>query len=227
MMQLLLVEDSERLRRSLTDGLRRAGHDVESAADGEHGLHLALTRRYDVILLDVMLPKLDGLSLLRRLREAGSPVAVLLLTARDTVADRVVGLRGGADDYLVKPFAFAELLARVEALTRRPRDVAAAPLVCVSDLVINTAAKTVQRAGSPIPLAPREYALLELLAIRRGQVVSRAQIEAQLYDPNIELASNAVDSAVCALRRRIDPPGGPSLIHTRRGMGYLLQEPGS
>ncbi|HMB94857.1 MAG TPA: response regulator transcription factor [Tepidisphaeraceae bacterium] len=220
-MRILFVEDSERLRRSVSDGLRKSGFAVDTAPDGEEGLHLAKSEAYDVVVLDIMLPKLDGLSLLQRLREEGKDTHVLLLTARDTVHDRVVGLRAGADDYLVKPFAFEELVARVETLARRQNHNKQSR-IHVGDLEIDTSAKSVSRNGVPIALRPREYILLEFLAFRRGQVVSRTEIEAHIYDMASDPMSNVVDSAVCALRRKIDPPDGPSLIRTRRGFGYIL-----
>jgi DNA-binding response OmpR family regulator len=220
-MRLLLIEDSERLQRSLSTGLRKSGYAVDIAGTGPDGLWHAESHDYDVIVLDIMLPGLDGLSVLKRLRERGKDTHVLLLTAKDTVADRVTGLRAGADDYLVKPFSFDELLARIEALTRR-RHGRKNPVIRVGDLEIDTAGRTVSRGGKGIELFPREYALLEYLANRQGEVVSRSDIEAHIYDDRVEPLSNVVDSAVCALRRKIDPPGGPSLIVTRRRMGYVL-----
>lgn len=225
-MRLLLVEDSRRLQRSIATGLRRAGFAVDVAGDGEEGLALAEAGTYDVVVLDLMLPRLDGLSVLRQLRAGGRDTHVLILTARDRVEDRVTGLRAGADDFLVKPFAFEELLARVQALVRR-RHGRKNPLIRVGALEIDTAARTVRRAGEPLPLTAREYAILEYLAARGGQVVTRGEIEDHVYDGRAEISSNAVDSAICALRRRIDMPGQPSLIETRRGQGYVLQEPGA
>jgi DNA-binding response OmpR family regulator len=224
-MRVLFVEDSERLRRSVSHGLRKSGYAVDTAADGEEGLHLARSEAYDVMVLDIMLPKLDGLGILRRLRDDGKDLHVLLLTARDTVPDRVEGLRAGADDYLVKPFAFEELLARIEALARRRHNIRQS-CIKIGPLHIDTGAKTVSRAGVPLaPLPPREYALLEYLAMRRGHVVSRTEIEAHIYDSQVEVMSNVVDSAIYALRRKIDAgDGSPSLIQTRRGMGYVLSE---
>lgn len=222
-MRLLLVEDSDRLRRSLVDGLQKSGYAVDAAADGEEGLHLASTESYDVLILDIMLPKINGLELLQKLRNRGKTVHVLLLTARDAVPDRVAGLRAGADDYLIKPFAFEELVARVEALIRRQHQ-SKQPCIRIGDLEINTSARILTRSSIPIALAPREYALLEFLVMRRGQVVSRTEIEAHLYDMEADLMSNVVDSAICALRRKIDRAGAPSLIHTRRGMGYIVDE---
>jgi DNA-binding response OmpR family regulator len=220
-MRLLLIEDSERLRRSLVTGLRTAGYAVDTAADGETGLWMAQEAVYDVILLDLMLPIVPGLKVLEQLRAKGSEAHVLILTARDAVDDRVKGLRAGADDYLPKPFAFDELLARVEALCRRAYG-RKAPRLEIADLVIDRAARAVTRGGTPITLAPREFALLEFMALRAGEVVSRTEIEAHLYDENTDLMSNAVDAAVYSLRRRIQPDGRAPLLHTRRGHGYVL-----
>ena len=220
-MRLLLVEDSERLQRSLGTGLRRAGYAVDVTGTGTDGLWRATTTDYDVIVLDVMLPGLDGLSVLRQLRDGGRDTHVLLLTARDSVEDRVAGLRAGADDYLVKPFAFDELLARVEALGRRQTG-RKSPVVRVGDLELDPAAQTVRRGGQPVVLLPREFALLAFLARRPGEVVSRTEIEAHIYDDRAEPMSNVVDSAICSLRRKIDRPGEPSLIVTRRRVGYVL-----
>ena len=224
-MRLLLIEDSERLQRSLGTGLRRAGYAVDVTGTGTDGLWRATTTDYDVIVLDVMLPGLDGLSVLRRLRDGGRDTHVLLLTARDAVDDRVAGLRAGADDYLVKPFAFDELLARVEALGRRQTG-RKSPVVRVGDLELDPAAQTVRRAGRQVPLLPREFALLAFLARRPGEVVSRTEIEAHIYDDRAEPMSNVVDSAICSLRRKIDRPGEPSLIATRRRVGYVLAAAG-
>jgi DNA-binding response OmpR family regulator len=223
-MRLLLVEDSERLQRSLGTGLRRAGYAVDITGSGADGLYRASAVDYDVLILDIMLPGLDGLSVLRRLREQGRDTHVLLLTARDTVDDRVTGLRAGADDYLVKPFAFDELLARVEALGRR--EGRKSPVVRVGDLQIHPAARTVTRGTQEIPLLPREFALLAYLAARAGEVVSRTEIEAHIYDDRVEPMSNVIDSAICALRRKIDSPGVASMITTRRRVGYVLAATG-
>jgi DNA-binding response OmpR family regulator len=223
--RLLLVEDSQRLQRSLGAGLRRLGYAVDIAGDGEEGLRQAESNEYDVIILDLMLPKLDGLQVLKRLRDGDNDAHVLILTARDTVDDRVRGLQTGADDFLVKPFAFAELVARVQALVRR-RHGRKNPRLVVGELAIDTAARTVALQGKPVALTPREYALLEYLAARPGKVVSRGELEDHLYEGRVELNSNAVDSAVCALRRRLDAPGS-SLIETRRGLGYVLRRPGA
>lgn len=225
-MRLLLVEDSRRLRQALATGLRKCGFALDLAADGEEGLWLAESNEYDVLILDIMLPKIDGLEVLRRLRDQGKETHILLLTARDTVEDRVEGLQSGADDYLIKPFAFEELLARVQALARRAYKTKN-PRVVVDDLVIDTASRTAARGGTALALTPREYGLLEFLALRRGEVVSRNEIEQHIYDDKVEPMSNVVDAAIYSLRRKVDRPGSPSLIRTRRGLGYVLQEPSS
>ncbi len=224
-MRLLLVEDSPRLQRSVMTALKRSGYAVDAAEDGEQGLWLAESNRYDVIILDIMLPKMDGLTVLRRLREAGRQDHVLLLTARDTVGDRVDGLRRGADDYLIKPFALEELLARVEALCRRAygeKDVT----LKVGDLHLDTLARQVTRQGQAIDLTAREYSLLEYLVRRRGEVVTRPEIEEHIYDGDVEPMSNVVDSAICVLRRKLATgDAASSLIQTRRGQGYVMEEP--
>ena len=220
-MRILFIEDSERLQRSVGTGLRRSGYAVDISGNGADGLWRALGTDYDLIVLDIMLPGMDGLSLLRELRAKGKQTHVLLLTAKDTVMDRVTGLRSGADDYLVKPFAFDELLARIEALLRR-QQIRKNPLIRAAEIELDTVARVARREGKTINLLPREYALLEYLAARVGEVVSRADIEAHIYDERAEPMSNVVDSAVCALRRKIDLPHEPSLILTRRRMGYVL-----
>jgi DNA-binding response OmpR family regulator len=222
-MRVLLIEDSERLQRSVGTGLRRSGFAVDLASDGHTGLGSARANDYDVIVLDLMLPGMDGLSVLRALRSGGRDTHVLVLTAKDSVEDRVRGLSEGADDYLIKPFAFEELVARVQALARRRHGTKNPKLTC-GDLTIDTAAREASRGGRPIELSPREYALLEYLALRHGSVVSRTEIEAHIYDERAEPMSNVVDATVYALRKKIDPPeAAGSLIRTRRGMGYELR----
>lgn len=226
-MRLLLVEDSRRLQRSLGAGLRRAGFAVDIAPDGQEGLRLAQENDYAVIVLDLMLPGLDGLTLLRRWRDRGLDAHVLVLTARDTLDDKLRSFQTGADDFLVKPFAFEELVARIQALLRR-RQGRKNPRVVVGDLVIDTSARQVTRAGDSLTLPAREYALLEYLALRAGHVVSRSEIEQHLYDGRDEPASNAVDTAIYGLRKRVDrEDSGPSYIETRRGLGYVLRPPTS
>jgi DNA-binding response OmpR family regulator len=215
-MRLLLVEDSKRLQRTLAAGLRKAGYCVDATGDGAEGLWFAETNEYDVIILDLMLPSMDGLTVLCRLRRH-KDTHVLILTARDSVPDRVQGLQRGADDYLVKPFAFEELLARVQALCRRSYG-RKNPLISIGPLEIDTARRTVSCSGKPLDLSAREFKLLEFLASRQGELVSRTEIEQHIYDDQVEPMSNVVDSAICTLRRKIGPP----LIHTRRGLGYIL-----
>ena len=236
-MRILIVEDSQVLRESLAQGLREAGYAVDAVADGRLGLIHAQTTDYDVIVLDWMLPSLDGVTLLSRYRSwankkdvAGGGAAVLMLTAKDTVDDRVRGLSAGADDYLVKPFAFKELLARVQAMTRR-RHGERAPVMSVGQLTIDTIARTarVAHAGgnhATLDLTPREYALLEYLMARAGRPVSRAELEEHLYDDRSQVFSNAIDSAVAALRSKLAESGCAELIHTRRKIGYVLNEGG-
>jgi DNA-binding response OmpR family regulator len=219
--RILLVEDYPPLVRAITQGLQEAGYAVDAATDGEAGLAYAVATTYDAIVLDLMLPKLDGLAVLECLRRRGQTTPVLVLTARDRVEDRVKGLDGGADDYLVKPFAFDELLARVRALIRRRYQVTES-IIRVADLEIDTAARVVRRADTAVELSAREYAVLEYLAARRGQVVSRTEIWDHVYDFASEPSSNVVDVYVGYLRRKIDDGHAVKLIHTKRGRGYLL-----
>lgn len=221
-MRILLIEDSRRLREYVSRGLRQSGFSVDSCGDGEEGLWLAQSGVYDVVVLDLMLPGLDGMSLLRQLKKSDCPSQILILSALDHVENRVQGLRQGADDYLAKPFALDELIARIQSLLRRHHRIKA-PTVQVGDLEVDLARRQVSLRGRPINLPPREYALLEFLVLRRGEVVSRREIEEHIYDERVEPTSNVVDAAVYALRKKIDPPGCPSLIHTRRGQGYILE----
>jgi DNA-binding response OmpR family regulator len=223
MVRILLVEDYPPLVRAVTHGLQEAGYAVDAATDGEAGLAYAEATAYDAIILDLMLPKLDGLTVLERLRRRGQTTPVLVLTARDRVEDRVKGLDVGADDYLVKPFAFAELLARLRALIRR-RYQATENVIRVADLEIDTGARVVRRAEAVVELSAREYAVLEYLAARRGQVVSRTEIWDHVYDFASEPSSNVVDVYVGYLRRKIDDGHAIKLIHTKRGRGYLFGE---
>lgn len=221
-MKLLVIEDSERLRRSLGHGLRRAGFAVDLTPDGREGLAYAEINDYDVIILDLMLPGMDGLTILRTLRQKGRKTHVLILSAKDQVQDRILGLELGADDYLIKPFAFEELCARIRALIRR-RYESKSPAVRAGGVEIDMAQQKVLVSGEPVALTPTEYALLELLALRRGRVVSREQILAQLYESQAEVASNVVEVLVCSLRKKIQPTGAPPVIVTRRGSGYLIE----
>lgn len=222
-MKVLLVEDYKPLRDSVSQAIREMGWVVDSAADGEEGQWFAENHDYDVMVLDLMLPKLNGLEILERLRDAGKKTAVLILTARDGVEDRIKGLDTGADDYLVKPFFLGELLSRLKALVRRSYD-QQDPVIRLGDLEIDTNACGVKRGETAIVLTAREYALLEFLARRAGQVVSRTQIWDHVYESYAGSSSNVVDVYVGYLRKKLHLPGHEPLIMTRRGLGYVLQE---
>ncbi len=222
-MRILIIEDSERLALSLQKGLKMSGYAVDVALDGKKGLSYAQLEPYDIIVLDLMLPLLGGLSILRTLRCSGNDVPVIILTAKDSVEDRVKGLREGADDYLAKPFAFSELLARLEALARR-RSGNVNPIIEIGDLIIDTTSRTVFRSDQKIDLTAREYALLMFLASRSGKTISRIEIEDHLYGEDNFPMSNAVSSAISTLRGKLRSTGGEELIHTRRGLGYVLGE---
>ena len=222
-MHLLVIEDYPPLQQSLTKGLREAGFAVDSTRDGREGLWYAMGNEYDVIILDLMLPGVDGLEILKKIRSKGRKVHVIILTAKDTVQDRVTGLDLGADDYLVKPFAFEELLARVRALVRRSYR-QKNPRITIKDLRIDLTTQRVWRGREEIQLTPREYALLEYLAMRAGQMVSRSDIWQHVYEFNSSASSNVVDVYIGYLRKKIERPKKPALIHTVRGRGYLLGE---
>ncbi len=219
-MRLLVIEDHEDLREHLARGLRGQGYTVDTAADGLVGWQLASAAEHDLLILDRMLPGLDGLEVLRRLRLSGSRVPVLLLTARDAVDDRVAGLDAGADDYLAKPFAVTELLARLRALLRRGAG-GADPVIAIGDLEIDTASRAARRGERRLDLTAKEYLLLEYLALRPGATVTRQELFEALYAGEIE-ESNVVNVLVGRLRRKVDPDGMAPLIHTRRGFGYTL-----
>jgi DNA-binding response OmpR family regulator len=221
-LRVLLIEDHKPLVRALKQGLEEEGFAVDYAHDGEEGDYKARTAEYDVIILDIMLPREDGLSLLQRWRRNGLTTHVLLLTARGSIEDKVKGLDLGADDYLTKPFELGELLARLRALIRRGHQVKD-PVLRIHDLEIDTAARTVTRAGNEIRLTPREYALLEFLAFHPGRVVTRSMIWEHLYDEHDESTSNVVDVYIRYLRNKIDKGFDPPLILTRWGEGYLLR----
>jgi len=221
-MRVLIVEDSQPLRESLATGLTHEGFAVDTAADGESGLAYARNNPYDVLVLDLLLPKLDGLGVLAGLREKPERPHVLVLTARDRVEDRVAGLNEGADDYLVKPFAFDELLARIHALVRR-RYAGRSRTLRVGALELDLIGHSAAHEGQTLELTTREFALLEYLALRRGQTVSREEIEDHIYGVHKLPSSNAVDSAVCLLRAKLGPQG-KDLIRTLRGRGYVLDE---
>lgn len=224
-MRLLVVEDEPTIANFVRQGLTEAGYAVDVARDGQEGLDYALAANYDALILDIMLPRLDGIQLLRRLRSQGHKTPALMLTARDTVDNRVEGLDAGADDYLVKPFAFPELMARVRALLRRP-PLQLGTVLQFADLRMDTARYVVERNGRLIELSPREYAVLEYLLRHPNQVLSRTQIGEHVWNFDFYNESNVVDVYVGYLRRKIDQPGEPLLIHTVRGVGYCLRDEG-
>jgi heavy metal response regulator len=222
-MHILVVEDEKKVASFIKRGLEAANYSVDVEHDGETGLSRLLKSDYDLVILDVMLPRVDGLSLMKEIRQQRIEVPVLLLTARVTVADRVMGLDLGADDYLTKPFAFEELLARVRALLRR--GAAAVPAVlAIADLRLDPATREVTRSNERIDLTPKEYALLEFLLRRREQVLSRAVIAQHVWGVNYDTFTNVIDVYVNYLRNKIDDGFEPKLIHTVRGVGYVLKE---
>jgi two-component system copper resistance phosphate regulon response regulator CusR len=218
--RILLAEDDDQLRNTILRGLRERAFAVDAVGDGEEALVHAATHGYDAMVLDVLMPRRDGFALCRELRHRGIHTPILLLTARDAVEDRITGLDAGADDYLTKPFAFGELLARLRALLRR-RGELMPTTIAVGDLEIDTRRQEARRGGRRVPLTAREYAFLEYLARHAGQIVSRAAIAAHVWDGNHDPAANLIDVYVSRLRRKIDA-GAVPLIHTRRGAGVLL-----
>jgi two-component system, OmpR family, response regulator len=215
-MRVLVIEDEPDLLRVLAQSLREQEYAVDEAADGREGLYKASTNEYDAVILDLMLPRMDGFSVLRELRRSKT-TPVLILTARDALSDRVKGLDAGADDYLTKPFELAELLARVRALIRRAAGDASSTIEC-GDIVIDTVARTVMQGGNPVNLTAREYSLVELLALHRGELVTRTMIYDHLFDETDDSLSNLVDVHVANVRRKL----GKEFITTRRGQGYLI-----
>jgi heavy metal response regulator len=221
-MRILLVEDDRKVASFIRKGLEEEGYAVDVAADGETGLQMGLDRLHDLIVLDVMLPAKPGFQVTRELRQGKVATPVLMLTSRDTIEDKVQGLDAGADDYLTKPFAFAELLARVRALLRRGVD-ARAPKLQVADLILDPATRSVTRGGQPITLTNREFALLEYLMSNAGRVLSRTMIADHVWDYNFDSGTNVIDVYVNYLRKKIDAEKEPKLLHTVRGVGYVLK----
>jgi two-component system copper resistance phosphate regulon response regulator CusR len=221
-MKLLVVEDEPKTAAYLQKGLQESGFVLDIVGNGEDGLHLAKNSHYDLIILDVMLPRRDGWSVLSELRQSGSATPVLFLTARDSVQDRVRGLENGADDYLVKPFAFSELLARVRSLLRRGPGRQSDQLN-VGDLTIDFRRHRAERAGKKLDLTPKEFALLSLLARHSGEVLSRTLIAEQVWDMNFDSDTNVVDVHVRRLRSKVDDPFEVKIIQTVRGVGYVLE----
>ena len=222
-MRALLVEDDDTIAEFVTRGLREAGFAVDRAADGNAGLASALEQPYDVAVIDLMLPGRDGLSVIDELRRRGVTVPVLILSARRTVDDRVRGLQAGGDDYLTKPFAFAELLARVQALVRRASRTPEPTTLTVEDLVLDLLSRRVTRGGAPVDLRPREFALLEYLMRNAGKVVSKTMILSHVWDYSFDPQTNIVDVLMSRLREKIDRPFQKKLLQTVRGVGYVLR----
>ena len=223
-MRLLLVEDDPRIARFVTRGLQEQGYAVDVVANGDDALYQAEINDYDVVILDVMIPGKDGFETCRAIRSAGKRMAILMLTARDAVEDRIRGLDAGADDYLTKPFEFGELLARLRALLRRPRELQPAKL-CVGDLELDTASQTARRGSSTIPLTAKEYALLEFLVRNANRVVGRSEIAEHVWDESFDPFSNLIEVYVNRLRRKLGEENGKPLLQTRRGSGYILCAP--
>ena len=223
--RVLVVEDDEQVRRSVERALRFEGYDVATAGDGEAGLQAAESSRPDVVVLDIMMPRLDGISVCRLLRAKGDRTPVLMLTARRELSDRVAGLDAGADDYLVKPFALEEFLARLRALLRRTGFSAGEEVLRVADLVLRPAARTVRRGEREVELTRTEFGLLELLMVNAGIVLPRHVIYERIWGFDFETSSNSLDVYVGYLRRKTEGAGEPRLIHTVRGVGYVVREP--
>ena len=223
-MRILVVEDDEKIASFIVQGLKQAGFAVDHASNGVDGLHLALHQPYDAAVIDIMLPRLNGLSLIEQLRNQQMNTPVLILSAKRSVDDRVEGLQKGGDDYLTKPFAFSELLARVQALIRRASGSAEATGATVGDLSINILKHEATRAGKKINLQPREFALLEYLMRHAGRVVSKTIIMEHVYDYSFDPQTNVVDVLVCRLRNKVDRDFEKKLIHTIRGVGYSIKE---
>jgi heavy metal response regulator len=224
-MRLLFVEDDLKITEYILKGLKEAGFAVDHAANGEDGLHLALNEAYDAAIIDIMLPKLDGLSLIEKMREKKIHTPVIILSAKRSVDDRIKGLQSGGDDYLTKPFSFSELLARVQALIRRASRIADPTSITVGDLSIDLLTRDVIRGGVKIELQPREFALLEYLMRNTGKVISKTMILEHVWDYNFDPQTNVVDVLVSRLRSKVDRDFDEKMIHTVRGVGYVLKTP--
>ncbi len=225
-MRILLVEDDPEAAAYLMRALKEAGHTADLADDGEEGAHLAGSGRYDVMIVDRMLPRMDGLSMLKQLRAQGDATPALILSALGQVDDRVEGLRSGGDDYLAKPYAFTELLARIEVLARRHRPEDSETVLRVGDLELDRLAHAVKRAGTAIPLQPREYRLLEYLMRNCGKVVTRTMLLEEVWDYHFDPQTNVIDVHISRLRSKIDKDFDRPLLHTVRGSGYILRDSG-
>jgi two-component system OmpR family response regulator len=223
-MRLLLVEDDMKIALFVKSGLEESGFAVDHAVDGQDGLHFALTEPYDLAIVDLMLPKIDGLTIISELRRKRINIPVIILSAKKSVDDRVKGLQTGSDDYLVKPFSFSELLARVQALLRRASATSSPSNYTVGDLTLNVQTHKAFRAGNEIELQPLEFSLLEYLIRNAGQVVTKTMIMEHVWDYNFSPQTNVVESRICYLRDKIDRDFDKKLIHTVRGVGYVLRE---
>ncbi|MDX5348320.1 MAG: response regulator transcription factor [Hymenobacteraceae bacterium] len=223
-MKILLVEDEPKVAAFLKKGLEEQGYDVTQAYDGFFGRKLALENDFDLIILDVILPNMNGLEVCREIRKQNKAVPILMLTALDTTEDKITGLDSGADDYLVKPFEFKELLARIRALTRRVSDVPQSEIMQIADLEMDVTRKTVTRSGVPINLTAREFTLLRYLLLNKERVVSRVDIVENVWETSFDMGSNVIDVYINFLRKKIDKGFSPKLIHTLVGMGYVIKE---
>lgn len=224
-MRLLVIEDDQRTAEYVTKGLQEAGHVVDTTANGADGLSLAVSNQYDLLVVDRMIPGLDGLSVVKALRSSHAQVPIIFLSSVGGVDDRVEGLEAGADDYLVKPFAFSELIARINALTRRPPMQAETTLLKVGDLELDLIRRTVKRAGRPIDLQPREFTLLEVLMRSTGRVQTRTMLLERVWDFNFDPQTSVVETHISRLRSKIDKPFDQPLLHTVRNVGYSLHVP--
>ena len=222
-MRILVIEDDEQIASFITRGLKQAGFAVDIAGNGEDGFHLALTEPYDAAVIDIMLPKLDGLSLIEELRRKRVNIPVIILSARRSVDDRVKGLQTGGDDYLTKPFVFSELLARLQALIRRSSGVVESTTITVGDISIDLLKREVIRSGKSIDLRPREFALLEYLMRHTGRVVSKTMILEHVWGYDFDPQTNVADVLICRLRNKVDRDFKEKMIHTMRGIGYVLK----
>jgi two-component system OmpR family response regulator len=223
-MRILLIEDDLKIASFIVKGLRATGYAVDHSTDGEEGLHLALTQPYDTAIIDIMLPKMDGLELIKRMRKEKVNTPIIILSAKDSIDDRVKGLQIGGDDYLTKPFAFSELLARVRALIRRAGGISEPAQLTAGELSINLLTREVIRGGRKIELKPLEFSLLEYLMRNKGRIVSKTMIMEHVWDYNFDPQTNVVEARICRLRDKIDRESDKKLIQTVRGVGYVLKE---
>ncbi len=223
-MRILMVEDDVKIASFIKKGLKSEGFAVDHASNGMDGLHLALTEPYDAMIVDIMLPGLDGMRLIEKIRDKRVTTPIIILSAKDSVKDRVNGLQIGGDDYLTKPFAFSELLARIHALIRRANGTPEPTGISASDLSIDLISRTVTRAGKPIELQPLEYSLLEYLVRNAGRVVSKTMIMEHVWDYHFDPQTNVVEARICRLREKVDKGFDKKLIHTVRGVGYVLKK---